>query len=391
MRLKLASWLCLVLSFGVARAQTPGRFAPDSQLGSTQLNAAFGAKADAANPVITGTLTLGGPLTGTSGAFSGALSGSTLSVGGTGPITGLGYGVGNGMTWGNFQGSGIPAIITSGRMAISKAQGTEAAGDFSTVEIWRQTAFSGGAGQFNNALRVGMNIGANDASQEWAIGAVVNTLGHAGGTAIGGFFNTVRGVGSTDFIWGSISDAVDNTNLGSAASGASGIAAVELDVEGNGPDDGANGSEWGGLGRRIIASMSAIRHIVSNTTQTELANGIRFSTTIGGGVNSGPDVHTNYQSAIGFAVNTQIRQALDTRGAITPAGSSNPVSAVTMAAGHVIDFNGGASLTSAPGNYLWWDSGSSRWKYTIAGVDKFSVDASGNARFAGTVTASVTP
>lgn len=335
---------------------------------AADVNAAVNAKANAANPTFTGTMTLGG-----------------------GSITGLGYGVGNGVTWGNFQGSGIPAILTSGRLAISKAQGTEAAGDFSTVEIWRQTAFTGGAGQFNNALRVGMNIGANDASQEWAIGAVVNTLGNSGGTAIGGFFNTVRGVGSTDFIWGSISDAVDNTNLGSADSGASGIAAVELDVEVNGPDDASNGSAFGGQGVRIIASMSAIRHIVSNTTQTEVVNGIRFSTTTGGGFNIGPDPHTNYQSVIGFAVNTQIRQALDTRGAITPAGETNPVSAVTMTHGHVVDFNGGAALTSAPGNYWWYDTATSKMKYNVGATTVLSIDNSGNVRALGTITASVTP
>jgi hypothetical protein len=62
-----------------------------------------------------------------------------------------------------------------------------------------------------------------------------------------------------------------------------------------------------------------------------------------------------------------------------------------MSAGHVIDFAGGAALNSPPGNYAWYDQATSRWKYSIAGVDKFSVDASGNARFAGTVTGSTTP
>lgn len=51
----------------------------------------------------------------------------------------------------------------------------------------------------------------------------------------------------------------------------------------------------------------------------------------------------------------------------------------------------GPSLKSNGGNYLKYDSASSKLFYYVAGVAKWSVDASGNMRCAGTVTGSVTP
>jgi hypothetical protein len=62
-----------------------------------------------------------------------------------------------------------------------------------------------------------------------------------------------------------------------------------------------------------------------------------------------------------------------------------------MTAGHVVDFNGGPALTSAPGNYLSYDAANSKLKYYVAGVAMWSVDASGNVRASGTLTGSVTP
>jgi hypothetical protein len=94
---------------------------------------------------------------------------------------------------------------------------------------------------------------------------------------------------------------------------------------------------------------------------------------------------------VSFQPNTQVRQALDTRGAIPPAGVTDPVAAVRMSSGHIIDFNGGPALNSAPGNYLQYRSATSRLYYVVAGVDQWSVDASGNIRARGTVTGSTTP
>src|SRR4029079_13438472 len=108
---------------------------------------------------------------------------------------------------------------------------------------------------------------------------------------------------------------------------------------------------YGGKGVRRGMHISAMRYNVGNTTQTEFSCALAFSTN---NTSAGfpIDAYTNWQKIIGFSPNSQVRNVIDTRGAITPAGSSNPVSAVTMTAGHVVDFNGGPALDSAPGNYL---------------------------------------
>jgi hypothetical protein len=63
-----------------------------------------------------------------------------------------------------------------------------------------------------------------------------------------------------------------------------------------------------------------------------------------------------------------------------------------MSAGHIIDFNGSASLVSNPGGaYLQYRTATQRLYYVVAGVDQWSVDASGNVRARGTVTGSTTP
>jgi hypothetical protein len=368
MRLKQALLaLCLGLLPFVAWGQTPATFAPNSPLGSAALNAAFGVKADAANPVITGSLTLGG----------------------TGPITGFGTAIGQAPIWINHNGSGFPGLHPTSRLIIEDQVPT--ATDFATLQMNRTTAFSGGSlANTNSIIRLLGTYGAGDKTSNTLIAATGATSGTAGGQGIAGQFQMVRNAGATDNIWGLISDTIDKTGLGTSAAVVANQASAEIDLEANGPDDATNANTFGGVGVRKGIHMVAFRWNNANTTQTEISNGIWFST---GNLTAGfpTDAFTNYQSAIGFTTNTQIRNALDTRGAITPAGSANPVSAVTMTAGHVVDFNGPPTITAAPRNTLTFDSGSGKLFYAVAGVNKWSVDASGNIRAAGTLTGSVTP
>ena len=60
-----------------------------------------------------------------------------------------------------------------------------------------------------------------------------------------------------------------------------------------------------------------------------------------------------------------------------PTGYTDPVAAVRMLAGQCVDFNGGPALNSAAGNYLKYDSATSKLFYYVGGVAKWSVDASG--------------
>lgn len=360
MRLKLASWLCLALSFGVAQAQTPGTFAPNSQLGSTQLNAAFGAKANATNPVITG----------------------TLSVGGTG-ITGFGTGIGQALgPLINYQGTGRPGLfVGTGGLIFAKANPIVT--DSSDFLIQRATNYSGGTvAQINSAFRVDTTVGANDNTQTWGTLSSLHSNNTSPATEdVASYVQSVRNSTSRAWMWGEIVEMTDLTGLASSAVGAPTLS-QEIDLSVSAADDQSNPSKIGGFGTRHFAHYAANR--VNPASNAEISTGLWFSTS-----------NVFIDSLIGFGLidsgGTQVRQVLDTRGAIPPFGVSDPVASVRMSAGQIIDFNGGATLTSGPGDYMAWDAATSKLKYYHLGVAKWSVDTSGNVRAAGTVTASVTP
>ncbi len=313
----------------------------------------------------------------------------TFNLGGT-SITGFGTAIGQALgPLINFQGSGLPGLHLGKRLILDTIPTT--ATDFATLQLNRTTTFTSAAGSnLNSILRLSGSIGANDGSNSWAFAATQNSAGTAGGQNVAGFFQGTRLAGGSDFVISLISDARDLNVLTSALSGKQ-IVALELDVEANRADDGVNAAAFGGTGIRKGLNIIAFRHDVTDAVQTEVSNGIWFSA---GDVppNTTPSpALTNFQSAIGFASPTQTRAALDTRGAITPRGSSNPVSAVVTTAGHIIDLNGGALLTSVPGDYLWYDVATSKMKFNHGSTTVWSLDASGNLRTLGTVTPSVTP
>lgn len=332
---------------------------------------------------VNGAATIGGQTI--TGAGSVLSVGGSLGVNGTGPITGFGTAIGQAPQWINFNSSGFPGLNLTSRIILART--TPASNDFADVQINRASAFSGGlATNLNAALRVIGAYGAADATHNYNAAFQATTAGTAGGLVMGSNSAAFRSIGASDGIWGSISVSTDLT--GAISSAGRQVIGQEIDVQVNKADDGTNGSAFGGAGIRYGINIAAVRFNLADTVQTEVTSGIWFSTV---NITAAVDTHTNFKSAIGFAVNTQTQSALDTRGAIPPAGSSNPVAAVTMTAGHLIDFNGGAALNSAPGDYLAWDSGTSKLKFYVAGVAKWSVDTSGNVRAAGTVTASVTP
>lgn len=354
---------CLVCWLVVpVMAQTPGTFTVRQQLSSAALNAALGLKADALNPVITGSLTLGG----------------------TGPITGFGTGIGQALgPFVNYQGSGKPGLLlsTGGLVFAKSAPGIT---DSSDVLIQRTTSFTGGTlANINSTLRIDTHPGAGDGTSAWGITSVNTSSSNSNANALGGDFQAVRLSGNAS-LFAAVLEARDQTGLSSLASGSAfGEVSLELDLTSTGLDNAANAASLGGTGVRNFM------HLVGATWQGvagphEIAHGIWVATAQGTYVDS-------VYAFDGGGGGAQIRNALDTRNAITPTGSANPVSAVTMSAGHVIDFNGPTTITGAPRNTLTFDSGTGKLFYAVAGVNKWSVDASGNVRAAGTVTGSVTP
>ena len=291
----------------------------------------------------------------------------------------------NGLNFvGDFGGTPWPGIETQGApMTFSRSVAATHSNDFVDFQFRRDsTAATGGAGNINSCLQVSTTIGANDASDNWNLTSFVNSYGSGLNVALD---VGVTRKGGTAGIIGAVIVAADQTDSNHGAVG------LEVDCIVQNADSDTNTAMWGGTGGRVGIDVVAIRNdATQNTPQTEVSIGLWFTQSTNVSTGFG-DPYVNYKSLIGVAASTQAYQALDTRGAIVPTGYGSPFAAVRMQAGQIIDFNGGAALNSAAGNYLRYDSATSKLFYVVNGVNKWSVDASGNMRVAGTVTPSVTP
>lgn len=290
----------------------------------------------------------------------------------------IGTGIGQIPRFINYQGSGLPGLLGSSRMIFRRAtaSGTDAI-DFQFARDTTGVTVTGFP--LMTALRMGQVVGANDGANNWAFLSTITTNGTSGGNSVGGYLQGVRASTGTDKFWGAVIECRDqnhNPTVGIPGSQVS----VEVDLFANNVDTAVNLATWGGVGNRKGINIVVQQDDKTDTNPATFTNALWIS---------GDNNKAIIESAIGFATTTVVYSALDCRG--LSSGNSNPVNAVTMQAGHVIDFNGGPALDSAPGNYFAYDSGSSRLKYYIGGVAKFSIDASGNMRCAGTVTGSTTP
>ena len=326
---------------------------------------------------------------------SGTPAFQTLQVGPTTPINGFGTAIGQALgPMVNYQGSGLPGLLLSSRLIFARQ--TTHANDFTDFQISRTTSFTGGTfANINSALTVKTTVGANDSSQEWNFLASITDSGAASGLGVGAYLQAVRpGALSTppatpgnDPLWATIIDVNDFSGLSSSAGGGA-LVPLEIDLVAMDVDDATNGGSFGNRGVRKILQVVAKQAAPDSLTPTEFTNGLWFSQ----GTPTHDSTHIYYDSAIGFSTLAQARIALDTRGVTAPTGSTDPVAAVTMTAGQIIDLKGSASMTSNPGGaYLQYRTATNRLYYVVGGVDMWSVDASGNVRAKGTVTGSTTP
>jgi hypothetical protein len=245
------------------------------------------------------------------------------------------------------------------------------------------TATGGTAATLVKTVMVESSNTAGDGSNFWGLLSTIRNNSTIGGGVVGGYMQAykIAGSGSTQAF---ISDVWDQTGNPSSVSGS--ITSQEWDLNGSGADDGVNGDRFGGIGLR--QQVHCVFGQQSATVPSEYTAGIWFGTQYVGTtsayvdsllcVQAGPSAHP-----------AQFRNFVDSRGGVVPTGVTDPLAAIRMSAGHVVDFNGGPALNSAPGAYLQYRSG--KLYYVVAGVDKWSVDASGNIRAAGTITGSVTP
>lgn len=314
-----------------------------------------------------------------------------ISIGSTGPATCLGSSIGCALgPLVNFQGSGHPGLLLSDRLILNHATPSDT--DFAVLQIGRTTTFtSTNHSNINQGLVVSSTIGPNDGSTAYSTLTKMVAGGPALGLGVSHYMQAIRpGADSTppsspgeEPMWVQVLESRDQTNLNSNAVTGQQVN-TELDLIANKVDDATNlGTFWGTGNRKGL-------HIVTAQDNNDPANPAEFSNLIWVAARA----QTYVDSVLGFAVSSgggQVRNVIDTRGAVPVAGQSNPVAAVEMSAGHVIDFSGGPNVTSAPGAYLQYRTATNRLYYVVGGVDEWSVDSSGNVRARGTVTGSTTP
>jgi hypothetical protein len=91
-----------------------------------------------------------------------------------------------------------------------------------------------------------------------------------------------------------------------------------------------------------------------------------------------------YSNAAYYDAILEFSQATLVDGGVKDAG-------IRLAANMPIDFSGDGTAAGQNNHILQYRSATQRLYYTVAGVDMWSVDASGNVRARGTVTGSTTP
>lgn len=356
MKLRTAALVLALAWPGLALGQAhPGVGTPNFASMSTDGAIAAGGLLSGATLGITG----GGSLAGT---FIGSPNFNALSVGGTGPITGFGTGIGQALGPLTSRG-GFPSLELNGRLIINQAAPNVS--NFADVHFRHDgTSVVGGtSATINKTIMVDQTIGSLDGNQNWAMTSSLHSNSTVGGIGVAGYSQSVRNAGSNAWMWGFISEMTDQTGLSSSAVGNPSLS-QENDLSTTGVDDAVNPAKFGGFGNRHLTHYVVDRY--TGSANNEVTHGLWFGTN-----------HSYIDSLIGFDIGgiggAQVRQVLDTRGAVPPTGVTDPVAAVRMSAGHIIDFNGGAALTSAPGRYLTYNSGATKLQYLNAGTEVFSI------------------
>ncbi len=275
---------------------------------------------------------------------------------------------------GNYQGTGFLGYVIANRLIFDR--NPTAPNDYTNFQFNRSTKFTAGtSSNIASAVRIITNAGFGDGTQEWGVISTCSTAGHSGGLCGGGNFQGVKQAGSTDAVWGSISDVIDLTDYSSKEGGGKGVLGTEVDLEANKKDDAINLASYSGQGVRKIMQLVGVQKNQKDVASTEISSGIWFSS-------SGTDVY--YDSLIGAALNQQARSAVDTRGLIAPSGVMNPVSALVMSPGQLIDFSGGPMLNSAPGRYMTYNISNLDLEYaTGLSIFRFTDEGAFQAQAAG--------
>ena len=144
----------------------------------------------------------------------------------------------------------------------------------------------------------------------------------------------------------------------------SGLIGMEIGHKADGADNGFNGGVWGTTGLRQGIGVRQGPQVGTGNAE--------FSCGVIAGVSDAPG-NVTYSTYIS-SLNNRTYQVFDARGAIAPTGYTDPVAALRMVAGQIIDFNGGTTLKSNAGSYLQYTTtGGNRLRYMIGATERMSI------------------
>ena len=286
---------------------------------------------------------------------------------------------------------GMPGDVTEGFFNGNKYFGKRSAlkgpGATLRVDMIQSDTTGGSINDICGGISVVTQQNLGNTNSVWCLAVVGDDYAGATSGGMVGIQSTVRKHAGAD-CWAIQTVTLDDTGLASSANG-HGFVGAEIAVRTHGLDDAGNAESYGGVGIRnaIHLTLNRSNILPGNTNPDDLtsfAHAIWVS-----GDSAATKTYVGSVYAVGMSMDTY--SVFDARGAGAPFGYTDPVAAVRMLAGQIIDFNGGPSLNSNAGNYLKYDSAAGKLYYYVGGVDKWSVDNAGNMHCAGTITGSVTP
>ena len=266
----------------------------------------------------------------------------TLPSGTTGPflpLSNVGWAIGN-VPGPIVNQGGISALHPTAELLFQRA--AFAATDGQDFHFRRATAFTGGtSANINKTVLVDTGIGANDTTSNWGLTSKISTAStSASAVGLSAYLQTWRAAGGRSQCWGAVVEMADFTGLKSSLV-VGPTSSMEIDLGTTDSDDATNPSTLGGLGNRHLIHFVVTRN--QGTLLNEVSHGLWFGT-------NGSYIDSLIGADLGVgAAGAMVRQIIDARGFIPPTGVTDPVAAVRMSAGQIIDFNGGPALNSAPG------------------------------------------
>lgn len=282
---------------------------------------------------------------------------------------------------------GAPGDLVDGYFNGYRYFGKQANPVGATAPVLRLDLLQNLIGTASGGIAYGLNVNATqnagDESLVYALAVLGTSYADVNSLGLAGIQSTVIKQGG-GHVWAIQTVVRDETGLASSANG-HGMHSAELAIRSTNVDDAINSGAFGGVGIRKAIHISLTCTVGAADVETGFSHAIWIS--------GDPTGTKSYISSVfGVDLFVDTYQVFDARGAQAPFNyGSNPVAALRMAAGQVVDFNGGPALNSVAGAYLQYRTATARLYYVVAGVDRWSVDGSGNMRCSGTVTGSTTP